>query len=84
MPITINLHGPEGNAFALMGIATGLARQLEWEPARIKQLMDEMKSGDYDHLVSVFLREFDQLVVLEAGGNYQYDDEDDDEEYDND
>jgi hypothetical protein len=79
MPITINLSGPDGNAFALMGTAKNLAKQLGWEPSRIDLLMDEMKSGDYDNLVAVFIREFDQLVILEAGGNFEYDDEDDEE-----
>jgi hypothetical protein len=76
MPITINLDGPQGNAFALMGIAKNLAKQLGWEPSRIDLLINEMKSSDYDHLIAVFLREFDSLVHLTAGG-FSDDGEDD-------
>jgi hypothetical protein len=51
----INLNGPEGNAFVLMGYGRSLCRQLkrDWEP-----IQTEMMSGDYENLVKVFKREF--------------------------
>jgi hypothetical protein len=60
--IVIDLSGPEGNAFVLMGYASRYARQLGLDAEAI---VDEMKSGDYEHLISVFDREFGEFVILE-------------------
>ena len=59
--LTIDLSGPEGNAFAVLGVAKNLAKQLDkdW-----KQIQDEMSSGDYDNLLDVFEREFGSVVTL--------------------
>ena len=64
-PIVIDLTGPDGNAYALMSIATNLGRQLEWDRVRIQELMNEMMDGDYEHLIQVFDREFGAFVILE-------------------
>ena len=42
--IVIDLTGPEGNAFCLMGYAKKFARQLDLDA---NQIIQEMKSGDY-------------------------------------
>ena len=60
--IVIDLTGPAGNAFALMGQARRFARQLGLDS---KQILDEMKQGDYEHLVEVFDSYFGDYVVLE-------------------
>jgi len=60
-PIEIDLTGPDGNAFALMGYAQVLAKQLDKDP---KAIIEEMQAGDYEHLVEVFDREFGDFVVL--------------------
>ena len=60
-PIEIDLTGPDGNAFALMGYAQVLAKQLDKDP---KAIITEMQSSDYEHLVEVFDREFGDFVVL--------------------
>lgn len=44
-----------------MGLAQRLARQLERDP---EPIIADMKSGDYDHLVEVFEREFGDFVVI--------------------
>ena len=41
--IEIDLTGPQGNAFYLLGTAKNLAKQLDLNG---KQIMDEMMSGD--------------------------------------
>ena len=65
MPIRhIDLTGPEGNAFMLLGIARSLGRQLRWDSQQITEVTKEMMSSDYDNLVSVFDREFGEFVVL--------------------
>jgi hypothetical protein len=63
--IIIDLTGPDGNAYALMGYATRYAKQIGWDPFEIKQLIDDMKSSDYEHLVKVFDDAFGDFVILE-------------------
>jgi hypothetical protein len=59
--IEIDLTGPEGNAFSLIGCARKLCRQLEKD---FEPIQKEMTSGDYENLVKVFDREFGDWVIL--------------------
>ena len=59
-PIVVDLTGPDGNAFALMGLASRLAKQLG-----IKSPTAEMMSGDYENLLEVFDKHFGDFVILE-------------------
>ena len=61
-PIVINLNGPDGNAFVLLGKAKQFARQLGLDGNAITS---EMMSGDYENLIKVFDREFGDFVILE-------------------
>ena len=58
----IDLTGPDGNAFCLMGHARKLSRTLN---LNTEQIMKEMMSGDYENLVQVFDGYFGNYVVLE-------------------
>ena len=60
--IIIDLTGPDGNAFVLMSMAVDFARQLGKDG---KAIREEMMAGDYEHLLSVFDREFGHFVILE-------------------
>ncbi len=60
--IIIDLTGPDGNAFVLMATAVSLARQFGKDG---KAIREEMMTGDYEHLLSVFDREFGAFVILE-------------------
>ena len=60
--IIIDLTGPEDNAFTLMGMAVNFAKQLGKDG---KAIREEMMAGDYEHLLSVFDREFGHFVILE-------------------
>lgn len=64
-PIIIDLTGPEGNAFVLMGKAQNFGRQLGWDKVKIQEFINEMMAGDYEHLLQVFDREFGSFVILE-------------------
>ena len=57
----IDLRGPNDNAYFLLGTAKDLCRQLHknWEP-----IEKEMTSGDYEHLLQVFDREFGDYIDL--------------------
>ena len=59
--ITIDLTGPQGNAFYLLGTAKNLANQLGLNGAEI---MEEMKSGDYENLIQTFDKYFGSIVTL--------------------
>lgn len=61
-PMVIDLTGPQGNAFFLMGTANKFARQLGLDSDTI---LNEMKSGDYENLVQVFDNYFGDYVILE-------------------
>ncbi len=59
--IEIDLTGPDGNAFVLIGTAGKLAKQLGLDKAKIQA---EMMSGDYEHLVATFDKHFGHFVTL--------------------
>lgn len=60
--IVIDLTGPDGNAFALMGYANRFAKQLGLDG---KAITAEMMSGDYENLLEVFDKNFGDFVILE-------------------
>ena len=60
--IVIDLTGPDGNAFFLLARASDFAKQLGFDAGKI---MEEMKSGDYENLISVFDKYFGDYVILE-------------------
>ncbi len=60
--IIIDLTGPDGNAFVLMGYANRFARQIGIDP---EPILAEMQSGDYENLVEVFDKNFGSFVILE-------------------
>mgnify|MGYP001283926202 CR=1 FL=1 len=54
--ISIDLSGPGGNAFALLGTTRKLLRELG-RGSEAYAITQEMMSGDYDNLLSVMKRE---------------------------
>ena len=60
--IIIDLTGPDGNAFALMGSAKRLAN---WLGLDSNKILSEMRSGDYENLIKVFDKYFRDFVILE-------------------
>ena len=60
--ISIDLTGPDGNAFVLMGYAKRFAKQLGLDSNKI---INEMTSGNYEHLLEVFDNAFGSFVILE-------------------
>ena len=59
----IDLNGPEGNAFYLLGLASKLAKQVGIEHDGF--IIDDMKSGDYEHLIKTFDHYFGDVIDLE-------------------
>ena len=57
----IYLSGPEGNAFYLLGLASKLAKQLNLDG---NSILTEMKTSDYQNLISVMKKYFSNYVTL--------------------
>lgn len=57
----IDLRGPDGNAYVLLGTARKLAKQMRLDSAHILQ---EMQSSDYENLINVFDKHFGEVVDL--------------------
>ena len=62
--IEIDLSGPEGNAFVLLGMAENFAKQLGYDELETSDLLTNMQSADYNHLVNVFDNAFGSFVTL--------------------
>lgn len=60
--LVVDLTGPQGNAFYLLGLAGQLSKQLGLKP---EQIMNEMKSSDYEALLETFDKYFGDYVILE-------------------
>jgi len=55
----VKLIGEDGNAFMIMGLCTQAAREAGWPKERIKMVMNEMMSSDYDHLLQTATKYFE-------------------------
>lgn len=60
--IVIDLTGPQGNAYCLLGYAADYAKQLGLDA---EPILADMKSADYEHLIEVFDKHFGDYIVLE-------------------
>ena len=61
----IDLTGPQGNAFYLLGLANKLCKQIGISVERTDEIINEMKSDGYEHLIQTFDKYFGKLVDLE-------------------
>jgi hypothetical protein len=59
--IEIDLTGPEGNAFYLLGLARSLCENFDLDAGVVRK---EMMAGDYDELLEVFDNYFGEIVNL--------------------
>jgi hypothetical protein len=59
--IEVDLTGPEGNAFNLIGLADLLSKKLNLNGEKIKK---EMMADDFENLVNVFDSYFGTIVTL--------------------
>jgi len=58
----IDLTGPQGNAFYLLGTAMKLCKQIGLS---VNAVLDDLKGGDYEHLITRFDYHFGHLIDLE-------------------
>jgi hypothetical protein len=59
--LEVDLTGPEGNSFYLIGLTKKLCKMLGMSPDSI---IEDMTSSDYEHLIRVFDRNFGSIVTL--------------------
>jgi len=62
--IEIDLTGTDGNAYAVMGYAQFYAKQLSYSKEQIDEMIDDMMSSNYEHLIEVFEDNFGEFVTL--------------------
>lgn len=73
---TIDIRGSGGNAFALMGTAENIMRQLQYTTDQQSAILKDMTSGNYEHLLEVFRSNFGDYVELVDSRIDKYEDED--------
>ena len=59
--LSIDLQGPQGNAFFILGTAKNLSGQLGKD---FDDINKKMTSGDYENLIKMFDDEFGEYVDL--------------------
>ena len=64
----VDLSGPQGNAYALMGVARSIGRELNRPYNEIKEVETKMMSGDYDNLVKVLFLEYGEFIQFKKDG----------------
>lgn len=57
----IDLTGPQGNAYYLLGTARAFAKQFNLDDEAI---LEEMQESDYENLITVFDKHFGDYVDL--------------------
>ena len=64
-PVVIDLTGPDGNAFVLLGIASNLGKQIGLSKEEIEEIKGRMRSGNYENLIEEFDKSFGTVCDLE-------------------
>lgn len=62
--LELDLTGPQGNAFVLIGLARKLARQIGYTDEDYIGMMLCFQMGDYENVVQEFDRRFGHFVTL--------------------
>lgn len=62
--IEIDLRGPEGNAYYLLGLANKIGRRLGMSAEKIEEIQFNMRMTDYEMLVKVFHRYFGDYIII--------------------
>ena len=74
MSRVIDLHGSQGNSFALLGHADDLLQQLGRRD-EFSAMRTEMMSGDYNNLIGIFEKNFGEYVTLVGKPDEVFDEE---------
>ena len=66
-PIEIDLNGPQGNAFVLLGLASTLGKRI-YGYEQTEFILEEMKLSTYEMLILTFDKYFGEVVTLYRDG----------------
>ena len=58
----IDLTGPQGNAFYLLGVAMKLSKDIGLD---LDAVLEDLRGGDYEHLITRFDYHFGMIIDLE-------------------
>lgn len=59
MKPAVTLVGQDGNAFMILGLCQRAAKKAGWTKEQTDAVMQEMRAGDYDHLLATAMEHFD-------------------------
>ena len=62
--LEIDLAGPQGNAFALLGLVSHLGKQLNMPKAEMDKIRADMMKSDYENLLKIFDEKFGDYVIM--------------------
>ena len=62
--LEIDLNGPQGNAFYLIGFLSNTLKRSGLTEDVISEIIEDMKSSDYEHLIQVFDKHLGSIVDL--------------------
>ena len=65
--IEIDLSGPEGNAFVLLGYASRLGKRI-YGYEKTEEILEEMRLSTYELLILTFDKYFGSIVTLYRNG----------------
>ena len=62
--IEIDLTGPQGNAYYLLGLASRWSKELQFSDSYREEMLEKMRSSDYENLIQVLDNEFGSVVTF--------------------
>lgn len=64
--MVIDLNGPDGNVFVLIGILKKLISRKDFglHPEEVKMRVEDMMSGDYRHALEVFEENLPDVLLM--------------------
>jgi len=66
--VEIDLTGPQGNVFNLIGVAMDLGREINRRRGGnyidVKAIQEDMMSEDYDHAIEVLEKHFGDHIIM--------------------
>jgi len=79
--VPLKLVGLDGNAFSILGAFQSAAREHGWEKEKIKAVLDQAMSGDYNNLLNIIMNntydpseeDYDEFDDLDEINNDDYD-----------
>ena len=61
----IDLTGPQGNAFYLLGTAMKLCKQIGFSELATQGILEDLQNSDYEYLITRFDYYFGDVIDLE-------------------